>query len=150
MTPNPLQKPADELDSLLSEFFKAQLKKPWPKAPVPTPATPAVPSELAAARAAEVPRNAPSTPALSHDSAGRARFTLAASVALLLGTGWFLADGFQPGPHSRTDAVPGAGHMFLPDSGADGHDHPPLKKMGEDKAKGNDGGAKDDMGIRLD
>ncbi|MDY3557533.1 hypothetical protein R5W23_000059 [Gemmata sp. JC673] len=124
----------DALDALLSDFFKAQLPTPWPKAPVAS--VPVVPSEVA--RAAAAPGKVQGVPA--RDSTARARFTLAASVALLLGTGWFLADGVQSGPHTGRGASPDAGGLkFLPDSGASGHDHAPLKKMGEDKAKGNEG-----------
>lgn len=145
MNPNPLPNPADALDALLTDFFKSQLKKPWPKAPIPdASARTAEPSELATARAAEAPRNAPSP---QRDSSARARFTLAASVALLLGTGLFLADGFQPGPRLTPNAVPGTqGNSLLPGSSADGTDHLPLKKIGEEKAKGNDGGMKVDLG----
>lgn len=143
MNANPLPNSPDALDALLSDFFKAQLKKPWPKAPLPEGARAAEPSELATARAAEAPRNAPSP---QRDSTARARFTLAASVALLLGTGWFLADGFQPGPRPGANPVTGApAHPLLPGSSADGDDHLPLKKIGEDKAKGNDGGLKIDL-----
>lgn len=145
MNANPLPNSADALDALLSDFFKAQLKKPWPKAPIPDAAAwPAEPSELATARAAEAPRNAPSP---QRDSSARARFTLAASVALLLGTGLFLADGFQPGARPGRDAVPGTpGNPLLPGSNADGTEHLPLKKMGEDKAKAHDAGMKVDLG----
>src|SRR5262245_44668066 len=87
--------PSDELDRLLSDFFKGELKKPWPKAPMPA-ASASEPSELAAARAAEAPRNTPATPA-GRDNTARARFTLAASVALMLGTCWYMSNGFQPG-----------------------------------------------------
>ncbi len=84
----------DELDRLFSDFFKSQLKQPWPKAPVPAAGAPtSEPSELVTTRTADAPRNAP---AKTRDNTARARFTLAASVALVLGTGWFLADGFEP------------------------------------------------------
>ncbi|AWM38236.1 hypothetical protein GobsT_36470 [Gemmata obscuriglobus] len=134
----------DALDALLSDFFKAQLRTPWPKAPVAP--VPVVPSEVA--RAAAAPVKAPSVPARARDNAARARFTLAASVALLMGTGWFLASGVQSGPNAGRGAAPDAGGLkFLPDSGASGHDHIPLKKMGEDKAKGNEGIKIDVSGI---
>ncbi|HEY1189761.1 MAG TPA: hypothetical protein VGE74_19085 [Gemmata sp.] len=144
MNTNALQTPPDELDKLLSGFFKAQLKNPWPKAPSVAPVTPVVePSTLATARAADAPR---SVPVSVRDGTARARFTLAASVALLLGTGWFLADGFHPGARSGHEAAPGKrGGLFLPASGADGSEHLPLKKLGEDKAKGS-GGIKVEIG----
>src|SRR5215213_8749196 len=98
---------SEELDRLFSEFFKAQLKHPWPNAPVPASgaAKPAEPSELVTARTAETPRNAPA-PA-RRDNSARARFTLAASVALMLGTCWYLSNGFQPG--SRPGVGPNQG-----------------------------------------
>jgi hypothetical protein len=123
----------DELDRAFSEFFKAQLKQPWPKAPLPPGATAkAEPSELAATRAAEAPRNQPS-PA-SRDNTARARFTLAASVALMLGTCWYLSNGFEPG--ARPGQVPVTpGPSLLQNGGADGNKFAPLQKIGEDKAK---------------
>src|SRR5215475_10716934 len=68
--------PADHLDRLLSDFFKAQMQHPWPAAPA-TPAS--EPSVLVAARAAALnaPHNQP-----ARDPQSRARYTLAASVAL--------------------------------------------------------------------
>ena len=137
---------ADELDRLFSDFFKSQLKQPWPKAPIPAPRTTAEPSELVATRATEAPRNAPPAPAKPRDNTARARFTLAASVALLLGTGWLMTNGYEPGTRSIGCPVPATnGPGMLPGSGADGDTHLPLKKMGEDKAKSGDGGTKFDL-----
>jgi hypothetical protein len=117
-TPTHAESPED-LDRLFSDFFKAQLKRPWPNAPVPASgasAKPTEPSELVAARTAETPRSAPA-PA-RRDNSARARFTLAASVALLLGTCWYLSNGFAPGLRSGSDAPnPGAPKMLL-DGGA--------------------------------
>lgn len=134
----------DELEKLFSDFFKAQLKHPWPNAPLPaagaSASTPqrsqSEPSELVASRATETPRNAP-TPS-RRDSNARARFTLAASVALAIGACWALSNGFQPGDRSTgTDIVaPG----MLPDSGASGEGHLPLNTIKENKAKENNGG----------
>jgi hypothetical protein len=90
--------PPDKLDELLSDFFKAKLPHPWPAAPVPTPAEP---SGLVAART--LPANA--------DRGNRARMTLAASVALLLGACWFLSGEGQPGPRAATR--PGGGPSVL-------------------------------------
>jgi len=93
----------DSLDAMFSDFFKAKMQKPWPAAPA-TPTVRSEPSSLAAARAAqtpvevEAPRNQPV--AASHDSGSKARYTLAASVALLIGTCWTLSNGFQPGERS--------------------------------------------------
>lgn len=88
--------PPDELDELLSDYFKAKLPHPWPAAPVP-PAAVAEPASVVAARSAPV----------TADSGRRARLTLAASVALLLGTCWFLSGDGQPGRRAATRPAPG-------------------------------------------
>ena len=125
--------PPDDLDRLLSDFFKSQLKRPWPNAPFTAPV--AQPSELAVSRPTEAPRNRPG-PA-SRDT--RARLTLAASVALMLGTCWYLSSGFQPGERPTVAPTLPPGPQLLRDGGASGTDHPPLQKMQENKAKGIDG-----------
>jgi hypothetical protein len=132
---------ADELDRLLSDFFKAELKTPWPKAPTPAAAA-TEPSELAATRAAEAPRNVP-TPT-GRDNTARARFTLAASVALMLGTCWYMSNGFAPGGHpgQPTPTPPGPG--MLPDGGAQGGKGDALDQMNKNKAI-DDGAPKIDM-----
>ena len=138
--------PSDELDRLLSDFFKGELKKPWPKAPMTPGARTSAsePSELAAARAAEAPRNQP-RPA-NRDNTARARFTLAASVALMLGTCWYMSDGFQPG-EGPVIAPPQNGPGLLNDGRGDGKEHLPLQTIKEDRAKGSLGGPpKMDMG----
>jgi hypothetical protein len=140
MNTTPTTTETDELDQLLSDFFKGELKKPWPKAPMPVAAA-TEPSELAAARAAEAPRNQP-TPA-SRDNTARARFTLAASVALALGTCWFLSNGFQPGEGSGQPVVPGNGTKMLPDGGAQGGKGDALDQMNKNKT--DDGAPKIDM-----
>lgn len=144
LSPNP--DTPDELDRLFSEFFKGQLKQPWPKAPAPLTATaPAEPSELAAARAAETPRKQPAPAA--RDNTARARFTLAASVALLLGTCWYLSNGFQPGERPGQPAPVSGKPGMLPESGASGQGDLRLQELQHDKAKENKGGApKIDMG----
>jgi hypothetical protein len=126
----------DELDRLLSDFFKSQLKQPWPKAPVPSAAA-SEPSELATARSAEAPRRQPTT-TTTRDNTARARFTLAASVALLLGTCWYMSSGFNPG--ERPAPVPATnGGGMLDDSGAKGGKGDSLE--GIHKNKLNDGNA---------
>lgn len=70
--------PPDRVDDLLSGFYKSKLPSPWPAAP-------------AFAEPAKPRMAAPSN---------RARYTLAASVAFLLGTCWYLSNG------SRTERVP--------------------------------------------
>ena len=77
MTPNhtnPVPPPAAGLDRLLSDFFQNELPRPWPRPPAAT----AEPSSLARGRA---------------DVGNRSRYTLAASVALLLGLGVYLSSG---------------------------------------------------------
>ncbi len=121
----------DTLDRLLTDFFKSQLKQPWPNAPA-TFVTATEPS----AQVATGPRDQ-IRPHITRDNTARARFTLAASVVLLLGTCWYLSNGFQPG------RSPGAGApnlppvpKLLPRSLSDGDKHPPLQEMEKDKAKG--------------
>jgi hypothetical protein len=122
--------PVDHLDRLFGDFFKSQMKRPWPAAPVVLAATEA--SVLVATRTPEVgvPRNQPTA---SRDPGGRARYTLAASVALLLGTGWFLTNGFQPGEHSAP-SVPTAHGTNMLGGGTAGNPEA-LKTLREDKAK---------------
>lgn len=103
----------DQLDELLSDFFKSNLPHPWPAAPVPARA------ELGASQ-------------MKRQADNRARYTLAASVALLLGTCWFLSSGSQPASHPV--AKPGArgpdvlrnGTATMPE---------PLDRIREGKAK---------------
>jgi hypothetical protein len=63
--------PPDALDAALSGFFRREMPRPWPAAP-------AVATPAAAARP---------------DPGRRARYTLAASVAVLAGTCWLLSSG---------------------------------------------------------
>ena len=88
-------RPPDALDLALSAFFKAEMLHPWPAAPVPMTATP---SSLATTR---------------RYPGGRARLTLAASVALLLGTGWFLTNGLSTGDRARPARAAGGGFDVL-------------------------------------
>jgi hypothetical protein len=121
--------PVEDLDRLLSDFFKSQMKKPWPAAPAVT----SEPSVFVAARTAEVesPRNQPA----GRDTGTRARYTLAASVALLLGTGWFLSNGFQPA--ERPGPLPGVAPKGIGDATAS--DPEVLKKLREEKARNGEG-----------
>ena len=86
--------PGDDLDRLLSAFYKAELPEPWPHMRAPeseTPATlPLAAPAVAVARRTETPRRMASI--------GRSRFALAASVALLLGGCWYLSDRLGNGP----------------------------------------------------
>jgi len=141
----------ENLDRLLSAFFKSKMKQPWSPPPTTTTRVPVnEPSVLLAARAnstatlasvAETPRNEPaSTSRVAHrDQGNRARFTLAASVAILLGTCWYFSNGLQPGERTGP-GVPGnsATPSLLKDAGAS--DPTALKELRKDKAeKGNEG-----------
>jgi len=140
--PTPVANKQDKLDLLLSTFLKGQMKQPWPAAPMPMPPVAStmtvtepsvlVASRNAAAQSVEAPRNQPAT--AGRNSGSKSRYTLAASVALLLGTCWTLSNGFQPGeratPASQTG--PGAANVF---SDASASNPDVLKKVREDKAK---------------
>ncbi len=130
----------DSLDAMFSDFFKSQLKKPWPTAPQTTTIH-SEPSSLAAARAAhtttEPPRNQPA--AATHDSSSKARYTLAASVALLIGTCWTLSNGFQPG--ERPTPGNGSSNSPLNMNSGTASDPDALKELRKEKAtKGNNDG----------
>jgi hypothetical protein len=94
--------PVDEnLDRLLSHYFKSKMQQPWPKAPA-TPSRMSEPSALAASRTGanaplEAPRNQPVSSSDPRNGGNKSRYTLAASVAVLLGACWALSNGFQPG-----------------------------------------------------
>jgi hypothetical protein len=126
MTPNS----PDDLDRLLSDFFKAQMKNPWPNAPL---AQTAEPSELATRP--EAPRNEPA-PA-RRDQTARAKFTLAASVAFLLGTAFYMSDGYAP--TARPVAQPatnGTGPSLFKGSEAKGTPGGVLETISKDKGNG--------------
>jgi hypothetical protein len=96
--------PADPLDRLLADFFQSQIRQPWP----PAPATPL--TESAALLALH------DTAASSRDYNRKSRYTLAVSVALLLGACWFFSSGFSPSVHSGSGSAPTGG--MLKDAGA--------------------------------
>jgi hypothetical protein len=79
--------PPDALDRAFSDYFQGQMPRPWP----PAPAVAATPARGRAA-----------------DPSRRARWTLAASVALLAGTGWFVSGGPPPGGRSVPKSGPAA------------------------------------------
>jgi hypothetical protein len=113
----------DDLDRLLAGFFKAQVPHPWPNAPLP-PVAQAEPSVLATARAAEPPGR--------RDTAVRARVTLAASVALMLGTCWYLSSGYTPGQRGPRQAAPTGPSLF---DGSDANDKGVLPQIQKNKAE---------------
>ncbi|MBX9623606.1 MAG: hypothetical protein K2X82_07310 [Gemmataceae bacterium] len=77
--------PPDALDQAFADYFGSQMPRPWPAAPAVASAAPARPAT---------------------DPSRRARWTLAASVALVLGGCWFLSNGSQPGSRSTTKPGP--------------------------------------------
>jgi hypothetical protein len=91
----------DQLDGLLSDFFKSEMKQPWPAAPATAP--------LSAPAARQQPT--------ARDESRASRYTLAASVALLLGTCWALSNGFQPADRAATGA--GGPNVLNPASAGD-------------------------------
>lgn len=126
----------DNLDRLLSGYFKSKLKQPWPAAPT-TSSLLSEPSVLVASRSGtntvETPRNQPSSRA---DVSHKSRYTLAASVAVLLGTCWLLSNGFQSGGERGVPAgITPAGLKVLPDTEAS---NPPVLKENK-KTKAEEG-----------
>ena len=89
---------SDGVDRLLSDFFKSEIPHPWPTAPVPDGSL-AEPSSL----------HVKPEPRRTADPGRRPRLTLAVSVALLLGTLWFMSAGSTPGPRPLPAARPGSG-----------------------------------------
>lgn len=91
----------DHLDRLLADFFQAKLQRPWPDAPMTVIAKP---SSLVATGVAlsEAPRNQPA----ARDTNRKSRYTLAVSVALILGSCWYLSNGFQPAPRPGSAVSP--------------------------------------------
>lgn len=87
-TPQP-NVPGDEVDRLLGAYFRAQMPAKWPAAPTPTNA-PAGPTRPEPARGA--------------DPATKSRWALAASVALLIGSCWYLSGQATSG-HRRPDTT---------------------------------------------
>jgi hypothetical protein len=130
--------PAEEkLDRVLSDFFKSKMKQPWPAAPTTPSRMPIMePSLLAATRTAfvETSRNQPVETGNSRDGGSKSRYTLAMSVAMLLGTCWYLSNGFQQG-----ERVAPAGNTtpkvfnVLPESGAE--KPAALEQIRKDKAE---------------
>jgi len=71
----------DDLDRLLSDFFRSELPNPWPAPPISDDLTESLP--LSARKP------------IRRGPALRSRFALAASVALLLAGGWLLSGKFD-------------------------------------------------------
>ncbi len=126
--------PDDNMDRLLTDFFKAQLKTPWPTAPDTAPVCEPRPAATASAQEPQTRR-----PAKNRDPGEKARYTLAASVAMLLGTCWYLSNGFPPAERGAPGMVNGVSAPdVLPGAGAS--DPSVLKELRKDNAeKGNKG-----------
>lgn len=132
------------LDRLLSDYFKSKMKQPWPAAPSTSARMPlAEPSVLAASRtpsdaSVEAPRNHPVTAGSQRDNGNKSRYTLAVSVAVLIGTCWGLSNGFQPGERTGSGGNAPVKLNVFQDAGAS--DPAALKELHKDKAEnGNQG-----------
>lgn len=135
----------DNLDRALSDFFKSKLKQPWPAAPatamrIPTsePSALVVTRNAAANAAIEAPRNQPTAARTPGDSGNKSRYTLAVSVAVLLGSCWVLSNGFQSGEKAGPASSAPKAFGVLSDSTAE--NPAALKELRKDKAEqGNEG-----------
>jgi len=72
----------DDLDGLLSAFFRSEMPSPWPGSPVPE----------------EAPVILRPRPVQTRRSSFRSRLALAASVALLISGSWLLSGSFKETP----------------------------------------------------
>jgi len=95
MDPPSLDSPArgrsgDDLDGLLSAYFRAEMPDPWPAVVVPEEAPELLPLPMPARR-----------------SLFRSRLALAASVALLLVGPWMLSDSFTKLDRGSTPSIDG-------------------------------------------
>lgn len=106
---NPAPVNTNEVDQLLSDFFKSKVAHPWPAAPVPSSHTLASPSSLS------TPYNRRSA---ADTAANRARLTLAASIAFLLGTCWYLSPGSGSAERGPSKPGPAVGPNLLENSSA--------------------------------
>lgn len=93
---------ADPLDRLLSDYFQQEMRMPWPPAPVIARNEP---SRLVAERG-------PSR-SVVRDSGRSARSTLLIAAALLLGSCWYLSQGFAPNPTHSVSPGPAVGSNLL-------------------------------------
>lgn len=92
----------DDLDRLLSDFYRSQLPRPWPKPPVAGEQT--------------EPRPHSARKPMQRWSALRSRLALAASIALLLAGSWFLSGTFAD--------VSGSGGSYKNEEAIKGFDQP--------------------------
>lgn len=122
--------PPDALDRLLSDFFKGQMKRPWPAAPATSAGLNGKPVGIVEPASLLGARNATSRPELAHprvvtaspEPGSRARLTLAASVAILLGSCWYLSNGpWAPASHSAPAAKSGPSANPFGEASADGN-----------------------------
>jgi hypothetical protein len=134
----------DNLDRLLSDYFKSKMRQPWPAAPATTARVPlSEPSVLVASRTAanatvESPRNQPASAGSARDGGSKSRYTLAVSVAVLLGTCWYLSNTSQPGERAGPGGSNAPKLNVFPEAGA--NDPAALKEIRKDKAeRGNQG-----------
>ena len=118
----------EPLDRLLTEFYRARLPHSWPAAPVP-PENRAEPAGPPKVRTTENPSVVPA----HSDPSARARLTLAASVAILLGTCWYASTGGPIGERVGPRPATGVGPNVLPDATATMP--PEFRKTNQQKAK---------------
>jgi hypothetical protein len=99
--------PSDDLDRLLSRYFKTQMPSPWPAAPVVQFHEPASLLADRASTAAALQQRPLAV--IARDPGRRARYTLAVSIAMLFGTCWYISSGIEPGnraaPHNSNPAM---------------------------------------------
>jgi hypothetical protein len=99
-------RPDDEIDRLFTAYFRAEMPARWPNAPRPWA------------------ESAQPAPAAAGDPTRKSRWALAASVALLIGSCWYLSGHVTDGK-----AKPG----FNPEGSTANLKQ--LKEMGKDKSK---------------
>jgi hypothetical protein len=100
-----------EVDQLLSAFFQAQLPSRWPAAPVVGNHVPS--TALAVRGIVQTVDQTTRQGQIVSPGGTRARWTLVASVAILLGGGWLLLNGFEVGPRPSSPALDHRGAGLL-------------------------------------
>lgn len=135
--------PGDDLDVLLGTFFKGEMQAPWPAFKPPV-----------RARTLPLPANRPASP---NRFAFGSRFSLVASVALLLLAAWLLSGkftapdgtplpGLNPGTANRKDAVPVLPDVTPPEAVPEVKPPPGKERIRTTLEQGKDGRT----GIRID
>lgn len=142
-----------DLDRILADFFKSQMKHPWPPAPLTPLATGWIlksePSVLAAERAASLSSTGDAErglaaaarsaqPSTHQDVGNKSRYRLAVSFVMLLGSCWCLSNVFQPSGRLGSDNPSPKVFGVFPAAGAE--NPAALKELRKDNAeKGKEG-----------